>query len=394
MAWTAKGIRFDCHEIQEIMLASRGLGADSYAASCIVSASMFVKLASGFVGGAVVDGGNRRSLMIASGLCQVGIWLSFAAVDFLGLADVVIFGAFTLVSALVWGLLGGAADAALRGIAADGAEYVKAKTACEGRNSAIGLFCSPVGALLYGVSPAIVPLVQTSLFGISALFASALPCGDAARSLSGSGSASAENAMEMLGQGVSWIAHQRAILTLLAAASLINFSFQIWQYGLQYIQLDAGQTALGVSVLDMASCIGILVGAMMAMKMSGDPKPVKAVWAVLAALAIASTCLFLGIGSDLSAALALAVFSLPMPHASASIQGKIFLEVPDKMQGRARSVFNVVAQGFALVAPLAASFLSCHGAEPAICVALLAAMGLALLCSRADEWKARSSRSA
>lgn len=65
MAWTAKGIRFDCHEIQEIMLASRGLGADSYAASCIVSASMFVKLASGFVGGAVVDGGNRRSLMIA-----------------------------------------------------------------------------------------------------------------------------------------------------------------------------------------------------------------------------------------------------------------------------------------------------------------------------------------
>ena len=208
----------------------------------------------------------------------MGIWLSFAAVDFLGLADVVIFGAFTLVSALVWGLLGGAADAALRGIAADGAEYVKAKTACEGRNSAIGLFCSPVGALLYGVSPAIVPLVQTSLFGISALFASALPCGDAARSLSGSGSASAENAMEMLGQGVSWIAHQRAILTLLAAASLINFSFQIWQYGLQYIQLDAGQTALGVSVLDMASCIGILVGAMMAMKMSGDPKPVKAVW--------------------------------------------------------------------------------------------------------------------
>ena len=200
--------------------------------------------------------------------------------------------------------------------------------------------------------------------------------------------------MEMLGQGVSWIAHQRAILTLLAAASLINFSFQIWQYGLQYIQLDAGQTALGVSVLDMASCIGILVGAMMAMKMSGDPKPVKAVWAVLAALAIASTCLFLGIGSDLSAALALAVFSLPMPHASASIQGKIFLEVPDKMQGRARSVFNVVAQGFALVAPLAASFLSRHGAEPAICVASLAAMGLALLCSRADEWKARSSRSA
>lgn len=367
-----------------IMLAARGLGADSYAAGCIASASMLIKLVSGVMGGLVADTSERQTVMMMSGICQTVVWSTYAALVFLGFANVILFSIFTLISSLVWGLLGGAADAALRGIAHDEMKYVRAKTACEGRNSVIGLVCSPVGALFYCVSPAVVPIAQAALFLLSAVFACKLHQKKGQRLPSNSGVSTrvVKNNLRLLHEGFSWVIHQHRILALLMAASLVNFSFQIWQYGLQYVQLDGGQSALGVSVLDMASCAGVLIGAIVAMRTKSGVSPLRSLCMVIVALASASACLILKVAGNVSAATSLAVLSLPMPCTSASIQGEVFVKVPDEMQGRARAVLNVIAQGFCLMAPMAASYLSSRGAEPTICLASAIPVVFALVCVR------------
>ena len=349
-----------------IMLAARGFGADSYVAGLIASASVLIKLVFGIVGGAAVDVGDRRVLMIASGALQACIWLLFAVLVFFGVANAARFSVCALGSALVWGVLGGAADAALRGIAQDETEYVQTKTACEGRNSAIGLVCSPLGAALYCVSPMAVPIAQAVLFAVAAGFAAALPSGESRRKLAKSSDDRAHKGAGVLLEGFAWVIRQRRIMRLLVTASLINFAYQVWQYGLQYVLLDSGQSGLSISVLDMASCAGVMLGACVAMRRENGATPEKAIHMVLIALLGASVCLLLRTGGSLGPALALFIFSLPMPRASASMQGEIFIGVPDAMQGRARSVLNVAAQGFALIAPLAASHLAGNGAYWAI----------------------------
>lgn len=367
-----------------IMLAARGFGADSHAAGCIASISVLIKLVFGIAGGVVVDIGDRRCLMVASGVIQAAIWSLFYATIYFGFATVSIYSLYVFGSAIVWGLLGGAADAALRGIVKDEAAYVKVKTACEGRNSAIGLICSPVGAILYCIASDAVPIVQSVLFLLSSVFAFALPKNKNKRYLSTHLIARLKGNVRLLGDGFSWVVRRRSIMALLVAASLVNFSYQVWQYGLQYLQLDSGQTALGVGILDMSSCAGIIFGAIVALRLRVGMRPVTTIYAVLISLAAASACLLMRMTGSVSAMLALGVFSVPMPGTSASIQGEIFVEVPDAMQGRARSVLNVVAQGFAFVAPIAASYLSSHGAELAICIASGIAVALALVCAKAS----------
>ena len=142
-------------------------------AGLIVSIIAIVQRVSTFFGGAIVDAFNRKHLLILYALLQAMIWFAAFAILACGGLWLPLLLLAACISALLEGLLGGSSDALLREIC-DGEQYIKARSANEGRDAGIAMIGASTGGILFAFSRSLPALVMFICFALSLVAAVAL----------------------------------------------------------------------------------------------------------------------------------------------------------------------------------------------------------------------------
>ena len=326
-------------------------------AGLIVSIIAIVQRVSTFFGGAIVDAFNRKHLLILYALLQAMIWFAAFAILACGGLWLPLLLLAACISALLEGLLGGSSDALLREIC-DGEQYIKARSANEGRDAGIAMIGASTGGILFAFSRSLPALIMFICFALSLVAAVAL-----------AGSHAAPFEVERVDgrrplvllrgsvDGIKWLHESHSFVCTVLPMALLNVSFGLVQYGAQLALLQSGASPASVGILDTVVC-GAAIGSSILVVSCKRCRSLKLPIALLLigiVLGTAVTCAFeVSLGS---LALFVICYAISLPMLSAVVQGKFFSNVPLELQGRARAVLIVAVQMPTSLASYAAGLL-------------------------------------
>ncbi|KAB8294364.1 MFS transporter [Bifidobacterium avesanii] len=342
------------------------------------TATMIASQVSGVFGGTVVDRHDRRTLIIVNACCGVILWgLTFASLA-LHLLNFTAFAIITIAASTVNGLFGNATNAILRSIIPT-AQYPKAQSLNQGRDSMISIAGSPIGGALYAIAPWLPFAVASLMFAISGVSATRLNTATRAgngdnggngedrsdrddrdeRNGHGDGTATAAKvtAKEPTAtkrtptarnsffsdflEGWRWMLRCRTLLALTLIAALVNFGINGIFSTVNLHLVGTHVDSVRIGFIETAMGVGTLLGALIAAKVT-DRMPLGTGMVAVSAVALAALApLLFSDAYPTILACALAV-SLPIPVVNSLIMGFVFAKVPDEMQGRAGSTLGTL----------------------------------------------------
>lgn len=285
------------------------------------------------VGGAFVDRHDHRTLLLAqSGICGA-LWLAMGLLYAMGRLTFALFMLLCLSSSAVFGLLDGTSNAALITVVGP-RRYAQAESLNQGRDAAVRMTGSPIGATLYGLwNPA--PFFASAFFDVAAFFCALvlrLPERPEVRQTR----PGAVSFLHDLVEGWRWVFASRTIVSAVLIMGVFEFGAFAMRQAINLQLVSSGTDALLISLVNVVSGVATLVGSVVSSRLC-DRVPVgRGIVAILAFTAVGYLPLVYS-GAYASVILSSVLASLPMPLFGALANGFVFSKTPVDRQGRTRS---------------------------------------------------------
>ncbi len=294
------------------------------------------------VGGTFVDRHDHRTLLLAqSGICGL-LWLAMGVLFATGRLTFALFMVLCLSSSAIFGLLDGTSNAALITVVGPD-RYAQAESLNQGRDAAVRLAGSPLGAFLYG------------LWSASPFFASAL-CDGAAflcaltlklpeRPEVKEARAGIVAFMHDLIEGWQWVFASKVIVSGVLIMGIFQFGVFAMHQAVNLQLVSTGTDALLISMVNMASGLATVVGALISSRICDRVPMGKGVIVILVLISLGYLPL---VFFDTYAAVVLSIVftGLPMPLFGALVNGFIFSKTPVDRQGRTRAAVMTAVMFF------------------------------------------------
>lgn len=285
------------------------------------------------VGGTFVDRHDHRSLMLAqSGICGV-LWLLMGLLYATGRLTFALFMLLCLASSAVFGLLDGTSNAAL--ITVVGSErYAQAESLNQGRDAAVRLTGSPLGAVLYGIWNA-APFFASALCDAAAFVCALvlrLPKRPEVKQTQRGASAFLHDLLE----GWQWVFASKTIVSAVLIMGLFEFGAFALRQAVNLQLVSDGTDALLLSLINLGSGLATLVGSVISSRICDRIPAGKGIIGIL--LFTSLGCLPLMVSSSYATVmLSTTLASLPIPLFGALVNGFVFSKTPVERQGRTRA---------------------------------------------------------
>lgn len=362
-------------------------------AGWVTTAAAIAGQVTGLFGGTVVDRHNRKRLVIVNAAAGAVLWGVITVLLAAGALPFALFATLVVAVSAINGLLGGATNALLRSIV-EPVAYPKAQTTNQARDSVIQLAGSPLGGLLYAVTPWLPFAAAALMYAISGVSATRIAVSERIRERL-TDKASRPSFVHDFTAGWAWVMRRRRVVIMIVIASLINFGIN-GVIGVAELHLvGTGTDSVRIGVWNAVAGVGMLIGALIASKLVTR---VSVGGGVLLLSVVEPLTLLPLLFTDSYPAILLSTLlvALPVPLASALLSGFMFTKTPQEMQGRLGSVVNVMATlPMAFCSALAGQLLASFGFAVAVAVfmAVLAANVVIVLAApsvrrlpAADRW--------
>lgn len=285
------------------------------------------------VGGAFVDRHDHRRLLLAqSGICGL-LWLAMGVLCATGNLTFARFMVLCLSSSAIFGLLDGTSNAAL--ITVVGPErYAQAESLNQGRDAAVRMAGSPLGATLYGLwNPA--PFFASALCDFAAFFCSLtlkLPERPEVKQTE----RSIPSFVRDLIDGWRWVFASKTIVNAVIIMGIFEFGAFSMRQGINLQMVSSGVDPLLISLVNVISGVATLVGSLVSSRVCDHVPVGRGVVAILAFTALGYAPLLFSSAYP-SVVLSSVLTSLPMPLFGALVNGFTFSKTPVDRQGRTRA---------------------------------------------------------
>ena len=294
------------------------------------------------VGGTFVDRHDHRKLLLAqSGICGC-LWFAMGALFATGRLTYPLFMLLCLSSSAVFGLLDGTSNAAL--ITVVGPErYAQAESLNQGRDAAVRMTGSPLGAVLYGFWGA-APFFASALFDGLAFVCSfllRLPDRPEVREAKPGPSAFLHDLVE----GWQWVLASKTIVSAVLIMGLFEFGAFAMRQGINLQLVSTETDALLIGLVNMVSGMTTVIGSLISSRIC-DRVPVGCgIIAILAITALGYVPLIFSASYGIIVLNAV-LTSLPMPLFGALANGFVFSKTPVERQGRTRAAVMTTIMAF------------------------------------------------
>lgn len=285
------------------------------------------------IGGTFVDRHDHRTLLLVqSGVCGV-LWAAMGLLYATGNLTFLRFMVLCLTSSAVFGLLDGTSNAAL--ITVVGPErYAQAESLNQGRDAAVRMAGSPLGATLYGIWNA-APFFASALCDAAAFVCSFFLCvperPEVKEAKAGVGSF-----VHDLIEGWRWVFASRTIVSAVAIMGLFEFGAFAMRQAVNLQLVSTGTDALLISLVNVVSGMATLVGSVVSSHLCDRIPAGRGIISILAFMALGYVPLVISGGYGFVIANAI-LTSLPIPLFGALVNGFVFSKTPVERQGRTRS---------------------------------------------------------
>ena len=285
------------------------------------------------IGGTFVDRHDHRTLLLAqSGICGA-LWLAMGILFATGRLTFELFMALCLTSSAVFGLLDGTSNAALITVVGP-KRYAQAESYNQGRDAAVRMAGSPLGATLYGLwgaAPFFASAVCDAL-AFACAFVLKLPeRREATEAKPGVGAF-----LRDLVEGWQWVFASKTIMSAVFIMGLFEFGAFAMRQAVNLQLVSTGTDALLISLVNVVSGVATLVGSLVSSRVCDRIPAGRGIVAILAFTALGYVPLVLSSAYG-SVVLNSVLVSLPMPLFGALVNGFVFSKTPVERQGRTRA---------------------------------------------------------
>lgn len=362
-------------------------------------------------GGMLSDKVNRRTLMYCCSLAGFTVLAALIGVYAAGLMTTPLLMAFALVRGLVSGLLGNITNVVLPQIVSKN-QLAQAMGSNQSRDAIIQILSTPVTGFLYGLAPEIPFLISALLFALLSLTTKPItadlnpgneesgnpvPVDSVAQENRGKDSSSEQSVStnsvgtrragkkhNSLSEIFLWFLHARAMAMVLLVSAFVNFGITLilTVIILDQQQLKTSPTLIGL--LDSASGIGMILGALglgwASKNLTGAKIMVIAIaWITLFMVPLAFT-------TTISAlAILLFISTLPLISVNSVLGAFSALLIPNRLRGRIVATEGLIFAGVSSLANVLGGFmLQCWGYRVTLLVGsgfMLASLLVCLLSS-------------
>lgn len=339
-------------------------------------------------GGLLSDKVNRRTLMYCCSLAGFTVLAALIAVYAAGLMTIPLLMAFAIIRGLVSGLLGNITNVVLPQIVSKN-QLAQAMGSNQSRDAIIQILSTPVTGFLYGLAPEIPFLISALLFALLSLATKPIradlrpgseesddssPSGSPAKDNGGTEKTLATSAgtrstgtntadpntatkkHNPLSEILVWFLHARAAAMVLLVSGFVNFGISLI---LTVVILDQQQLKTApalIGLLDSASGIGMILGALglgwISRKFTGGKIMILSIaWITLFMVPLAFT-------TNISM-LAVLLFTSTLPLISVnSVLGAFSaLLIPNRLRGRILATGGLIFAGVSSLANVLGGFM-------------------------------------
>ncbi len=285
------------------------------------------------VGGTFVDRHDHRLLLLAqSGICGA-LWATMGVLYATGNLTFLRFMVLCLSSSAVFGLLDGTSNAALITVVGP-RRYAQAESLNQGRDAAVRMAGSPLGATLYGIwnaAPFFASAICDAVAFVCAFFLR-LP----ERPETRQAKAGIASFVHDLVEGWRWVFASRTIVSAVAIMGLFEFGAFAMRQAVNLQLVSTGTDALLISLVNVVSGVATLVGSLVSSRLCDHIPAGRGIIVILMWVTVGYVPLV--ISGAYGYVIANAVLtSLPMPLFGALVNGFVFSKTPVERQGRTRA---------------------------------------------------------
>lgn len=285
------------------------------------------------VGGTFVDRHDHRKLLLAqSGICGL-LWFAMGVLFATGKLTFMLFMILCLSSSAIFGLLDGTSNAALITVVGP-KRYAQAESLNQGRDAAVRMAGSPLGATLYGFAHA-APFFASAVCDALA-FACAITLRLPERPETHKARPGVVAFLHDLIEGWQWVFASRTIVNAVLIMGLFEFGAFALRQAVNLQLVSSGTDPLLISLVNVVSGVATLLGSLVSSRICDHIPVGRGIVAILAFTAMGYLPLLLS-GSYASIVVNALLVSLPMPLFSALVNGFVFSKTPVERQGRTRA---------------------------------------------------------
>lgn len=334
-------------------------------------------------GGMLSDKVNRRTLMYCCSLAGFTVLAALVAVYAAGLMTTPLLMAFALVRGLVSGLLGNITNVVLPQIVSKN-QLAQAMGSNQSRDAIIQILSTPVTGFLYGLAPEIPFLISALLFALLSLTTKPITAdlnpgneesdnpvpADSVTQENGGKDSSSEQSVRTNSVGTRragkkhnslseiffWFLHARAMAMVLLVSAFVNFGIALilTVIILDQQQLKTSPTLIGL--LDSASGIGMILGALglgwASKNLTGAKIMVIAIaWITLFMVPLAFTTTISVL------AILLFISTLPLISVNSVLGAFSALLIPNRLRGRIIATEGLIFAGVSSLANVLGGFM-------------------------------------
>lgn len=323
-------------------------------------------------GGVIVDSHDRRSLMMLRGVIGAALWATVAILFWLGAMSFAVLFAFACAATVIGGLIGHAAEAALRTFMPPD-RLPEALAVNQSRDASAEVLAGPIAGGLMALHNAL-PFAFSSLgLALLGIFSSFLPSLRPAANAEPSPQGKIPFVKRAF-LGFTWIFQSRQMVALTVWSAASNFSAFMAFTAMELDLVDRGYSPLIVSLVATSGAVAVIVGGFLTKPLvvrfrTGILMVVVALWF--------PACLIVPVASQGVPAYIVSdfMYSLIIPLSGAAVGAYAIRMVPDEMQGRfiAANTF-LVGVPVAFTSVLAGLILSSFGSIIVFAVSLVIAI--------------------
>ncbi len=285
------------------------------------------------IGGTFVDRHDHRTLLLAqSGICGV-LWAVMGILYATGRLTFALFMLLCLSSSAVFGLLDGTSNAALITVVGP-QRYAQAESLNQGRDAAVRMAGSPLGATLYGLWNA-APFFASAICDAAA-FLCALVLRLPERPEVKEAKAGVGAFVHDLIEGWQWVFASKTVMSAVVIMGLFEFGAFAVRQAVNLQLVSTGTDALLISLVNVVSGVATLVGSIISSRLCDHIPAGKGIIAILAFIGIGFMPFMISDSYGFVIANAI-LTSLPMPLFGALANGFVFSKTPVERQGRTRA---------------------------------------------------------
>ena len=294
------------------------------------------------VGGAFVDRHDHRRLLLAqSGICGL-LWLTMGILYATHNLTFARFMVLCLSSSAVFGLLDGTSNAAL--IMVVGPErYAQAESLNQGRDAAVRMAGSPLGAALYGMWNAAPFFASALCDGLAFMCSLTLRLPDRPEVREAKPGLTAF--LHDLVEGWQWVFASKVIVQSVVIMGLFEFGAFSMRQAINLEMVSTGVDPVLISLINVVSGVATLLGSMVSSRICDQVPVGRGVVMILAFTALGYIPLVFSHAYG-TVVLSTVLSSLPLPLFGALVNGFVFSKTPVDRQGRTRAAVTTAIMLF------------------------------------------------